>query len=402
MKNKNVVIGVCGGIAAYKAAALTSKLVQAGAHVHVIMTTSAQKFITPLTFQALSKQRVYVDTFDEIDSSVISHIALADLADAIIIAPATAHVIAKLAYGLADDMLTTTILATRAPIFIAPAMNVHMWENKVVQQNIEILRLRGAQLIEPGEGQLACGYEGKGRLAEPEQIVHFVTQYFSNQLIWAGKKVLVTAGGTRERIDPVRYITNDSSGKMGYHIAEQAAKQGADVTLITTPTALAIPSGVKAIHVDSALKMRDEVHAHFEKTDVVFMTAAVADYRPMEQSSQKIKKSTEMLTLQLVPNPDILQEISSKKTHQFIVGFAAETEQMMQNSKDKLKRKRCDMLIANDISQPGAGFQVDTNIIHVFDAQGLVYSSPLLTKKELSQHILRLVNERIKIVKGES
>ncbi len=392
---KKIVIGVCGGIAAYKAAALTSKLVQADAQVRVIMTASAQQFITPLTFQTLSKHHVYIDTFDEADPASISHIALADEADACIIAPATAHVIAKLAHGLADDMLCTTLLATRAPIFIAPAMNVHMFANIIVQQNIQKLSERGIHFIEPEDGPLACGYVGKGRLAEPEDIVQVLEDYFAESLSWSGRKVLVTAGGTIERIDPVRYITNDSSGKMGYSLAEEAVRKGAHVTLITTPTALTPPSGAEVVSVVSALDMHEAVRSRFIDMDVILMAAAVADYRPVSPASQKIKKKDAHLYIELTKNPDILQEIGEQKSHQFLVGFAAETEHLAQHAMEKLARKHCDLLIANDVTQVGAGFRVDTNIVHIFDQHGCVDVYPLLSKREISRRILALIDQRL-------
>jgi phosphopantothenoylcysteine decarboxylase/phosphopantothenate--cysteine ligase len=395
LAGKTIVLGVCGGIAAYKAAALTSKLVQAGAYVHVIMTASAQKFVTPLTFQALSKQHVYVDIFDEWQPDSISHISLADSADLIIVAPATANIIAKLAYGLADDMLSTTLLATRAPIFIAPAMNGHMYENPVVQQNIQTISQRGVQFIEPNEGQLACGYVGTGRLAEPEHIVDTLHTYFSRKQIWFQKKVLITAGGTIEKIDPVRYIGNHSSGKMGYHLAEQAQKLGAQVILISAPTALAAPAGVQVIAIQTALDMYDAVMAHMDQVDVIVMAAAVADYRPVTVARQKIKKKESHLTIECIRNPDILFEIGQQKTSQFIVGFAAETEQLEQYAMEKLTRKQCDILVANDVTKEGVGFHTDTNQVSIFDKQGLVATSPLQTKQDIAKFILNIMYDKM-------
>jgi len=391
---KTIVLGVSGGIAAFKAAGLCSKLTQAGANVKVIMTESATKLVAPLTFQALSRNKVLLDTFEEADPGVISHIDLADSADLFLIAPATANTLAKMANGFGDDMLSTTLLATTAPIIAAPAMNVHMYEHPAVKRNMEVLRERGVLFLEPGEGQLACGYVGKGRLPEPEQIVAAVEAFFAEAKPLAGRKVLVTAGGTVERIDPVRYITNDSSGKMGYAIAEQALRMGADVTLITGASALTPPSGVAVVRVQSALDMLDEVLARFEAADLVFKAAAVADYRPEIQATQKIKKTGDELTIKLVKNPDILQTIGERKTTQFIVGFAAETTDVDKHAQEKLMRKRCDLIVANDVSQEGAGFGTDTNIVRVFDQAGLVEALPMQSKTAIARRLLELADER--------
>jgi phosphopantothenoylcysteine decarboxylase/phosphopantothenate--cysteine ligase len=400
LQGKTIVLGVCGGIAAYKAAALTSKLAQAGAKVRVIMTQSAAKFVAPLTFQTLSRHHVFVDTFDEKDPSVVSHIDLADSADLFVIAPATANVIAKLALGMGDDMLTTTLLATMAPILIAPAMNVHMYGNPAVQQNMQTLRSRGIRFIEPGEGQLACGYVGKGRLAEPEEIVEEIKQYFTQSEEWKGRRVLVTAGATLERIDPVRYITNDSSGKMGYAIAEEALRLGAKVTLVSGPTSIPAPEGVEMVSILSTQDMLEAVMSRLDCSDVIFKAAAVADYRPVAQASQKIKKNADTFTLELVKNPDILGEIGVRKTVQFVVGFAAETDRLDEYAMDKLKRKNCDLLVANDVSQEGAGFGTDTNIVRVFGPNGLIEALPIQSKKEVARRLLKLVAERLPTVKG--
>lgn len=400
LHGKTIVLGVCGGIAAYKAAALTSKLVQAGARVRVIMTESAVRFVAPLTFQTLSRHHVFVDTFDEKDAAVVSHIDLADSADLFLVAPATANIIAKMALGLADDMLSTTLLATMAPIVVAPAMNVHMYANPAVQQNMRLLSERGIRFVEPGEGQLACGYVGKGRLAEPEEIVDYIKRFFGEDRPLTGKKVLVTAGGTIERIDPVRYITNDSSGKMGYALAAQAMTLGAEVTLITGPAALPVPDGVRAVHTLSARDMLEAVVSRFEDADIVIKAAAVADYRPAEATERKIKKKAESLTLELVKNPDILQTIGERKSHQFIIGFAAETDNVDEYAMDKLKRKNCDLLVANDVSQEGAGFGTDTNIVRVFDRGGLVEAMPIQGKQQIADRLLRIVAERLSTQRG--
>ncbi|MCZ8511422.1 bifunctional phosphopantothenoylcysteine decarboxylase/phosphopantothenate--cysteine ligase CoaBC [Paenibacillus filicis] len=395
LNGKTIVLGVCGGIAAYKAAALCSKLTQAGAEVRVILTESATKFIAPLTFQTLSRHPVAVDTFDEKDASVVQHIDLADRADLILVAPATANMIAKMAHGLADDMLSTTLLATTAPVLVAPAMNVHMYGHPSVEANMQTLADRGVRYIEPGTGQLACGYVGKGRLAEPEEIVAAVERFFQEKRMLAGKRVLVTAGGTIERIDPVRYLTNDSSGKMGFAIAEEASRMGAEVTLVTGKTSVPLPPGVKAVRTESALDMMEAVLSRLQDNDIVIKAAAVADYRPAEQAQQKIKKKKSELTLQLVKNPDILKAVGERKTTQFVVGFAAETERVAEHAMDKLKRKNSDLLVANDVSAEGAGFGTDTNIVSFFDQNGLVEALPVLPKAEVARRLLTLIASRM-------
>ncbi|MDR6551519.1 bifunctional phosphopantothenoylcysteine decarboxylase/phosphopantothenate--cysteine ligase CoaBC [Paenibacillus qinlingensis] len=404
LQGKTIVLGVCGGIAAYKAAALTSKLTQAGAVVRVIMTRSAVQFVAPLTFQTLSRHHVFVDTFDEKDPSVVSHINLADSADLVLIAPATANTIGKLALGLGDDMLSTTLLATMAPIWVAPAMNVHMYANPAVQTNMETLRRRGVRFIEPGEGQLACGYVGKGRLAEPEEIFAAVERHFQGEAgLLTGKRVLVTAGGTVERLDPVRYLTNDSSGKMGYAIAEEAVRMGAKVTLVSGPSALAVPEGVQLVPVKSALDMREAVLSRLAESQLIIKAAAVADYRPAVVAEQKIKKKADSLTLELVKNPDILQEIGALKTaKQFVIGFAAETERLDEHAMDKLKRKNCDLIVGNDVSQEGAGFGGDTNVVRFYDQNGLVQALPIQSKWDVARKLLELAAVRMAATAGES
>ncbi|CAN7513163.1 bifunctional phosphopantothenoylcysteine decarboxylase/phosphopantothenate--cysteine ligase CoaBC [Paenibacillus sp. LjRoot56] len=404
LQGKTIVLGVCGGIAAYKAAALTSKLTQAGAVVRVIMTRSAVQFVAPLTFQTLSRHHVFVDTFDEKDPAVVSHINLADSADLVLIAPATANTIGKLALGLGDDMLSTTLLATMAPIWVAPAMNVHMYANPAVQTNMEALLRRGVRFIEPGEGQLACGYVGKGRLAEPEEIFAAVERHFQGEPgRLAGKRVLVTAGGTVERLDPVRYLTNDSSGKMGYAIAEEAVRMGAKVTLVSGPSALAVPEGVQLVPVQSALDMREAVLSRLGESQLIIKAAAVADYRPAVVAEQKIKKKADSLTLELIKNPDILQEIGTLKTKkQFVIGFAAETEALDEHAMDKLKRKNCDLIVGNDVSQEGAGFGGDTNVVRFYDQNGLVQALPIQSKWDVARKLLELAAERMAVAAGES
>jgi len=396
LKGKTIVLGVSGGIAAYKACTICSQLTQLGATVKVILTASATKFVQPLTFQILSRQAVYVDTFAEEHPEVVSHIDLADHADLFLVAPATANVIGKLAHGIADDMLTTTLLATRAPIWIAPAMNGNMLAHQAVQDNMRTLRNRGVRFIEPGEGLLACGYVGQGRLSEPEQIIEQVLLYFSapklpEQEWWRGKNVVITAGPTREEIDPVRYISNHSSGKMGYAIAEQAAGLGANVTLVSGPVSLSAPSQVNLIQVQSSEEMLQAVLKQYDQADVVIKAAAVADYRPTEVASQKLKKKDDILTLTLEKTTDILHHLGQIKKEQILVGFAAETNQVDEYAQQKLKRKNADFIVANDVTKEGAGFGTDTNIVTIFHSSGQQISLPMLSKKELGLKILEVV-----------
>ncbi|MCY7779410.1 bifunctional phosphopantothenoylcysteine decarboxylase/phosphopantothenate--cysteine ligase CoaBC [Bacillus haynesii] len=391
LKNRNILLGVSGGIAVYKAAALTSKLVQAGANVKVIMTKSACEFVSPLTFQALSRNEVYTNTFEEPNPRVIAHIDAADWADLVIVAPATANVIGKLASGIADDMLTTTLLATTAPVWIAPAMNVHMYDNPAVQRNISVLYKDGYRFIEPSEGYLACGYIGKGRLEEPERIVQLAESYFSNEKsgLLEGKRVLITAGPTREQIDPVRFFSNRSTGKMGYAFAEEAARMGAHVTLIAGPTALDDPAGVDVIHVQSAEDMYQAALSVFEESDIVIKTAAVADYRPKHVHDQKMKKKDGGLVIELERTKDILKALGERKTKQILVGFAAETQQIEDYAKQKLETKNLDMIVANNITAEGAGFGTETNIVTVFHRDGKKTAHPLMSKREVAAEVLK-------------
>ncbi|MCM3672925.1 bifunctional phosphopantothenoylcysteine decarboxylase/phosphopantothenate--cysteine ligase CoaBC [Peribacillus simplex] len=394
--DKKVLLCVTGGIAVYKAAALTSKLTQEGAHVKVIMSESARKFVTPLTFQALSRNDVYTDTFDEKDSSVIAHIDLADWADIILLAPATANVIGKVANGIADDMITTTLLATEVPVWVAPAMNVHMYAHPAVQKNMETLRSFGYQFIEPGEGYLACGYVGKGRLEEPETIAEHLNRYFSErkseQQPLKGKKYLITAGPTREAIDPVRYVTNHSSGKMGYALAEQAIEMGAEVTLITGPVNLTPPSKAIVIPVESAADMYDAVFDQFDSSDVVIMTAAVADYKPKIYHAQKMKKQPGENVIEFERTKDILKELGENKTHQILVGFAAETNNVEEYARGKLVKKKADMIVANNVTVAGAGFGTDTNIVTIYDKDGSATELPKMSKADIAKSILAEVS----------
>lgn len=400
MNGKKILLGVTGGIAAFKAASLCSKLVQQGAEVRVIMTESATKFITELTLQALSKNPVYTDTFDEKNPMTIAHIDLADWADLVLIAPATANIIGKMAAGIADDMLSSTLLATQAPIMLAPAMNVHMYVHPAVTRNLAELAARGVMMVEPGEGLLACGYTGKGRMEEPESIVAVVRAYFERQeqrktLHLSGKKVVVTAGGTVERIDPVRYISNDSSGKMGFAVAKAAHALGANVTLLAANTHLPMPAGVRVVRLESAQEMYEAALAEWIDTDILVKAAAVADYRPKEVSDRKIKKSGDTMTLELVKNIDILESLGKQKTKQLLIGFAAETNDLEKYAMDKLQRKNCDLLVANDVTREGAGFGTDTNLVNIYDKSGLVKSLPLLSKDELGMRIMEIAAARL-------
>ena len=388
MAGKKIVLGVCGGIAAYKAVEIVSRLKKAGASVQVIMTQGATKFVTPLTFRELSGNPVVHTMWDEPKTWNVEHIAIASWADCFLLAPATANIIGKLAHGIADDMLSTTLLATTAPVILAPAMNTNMYLNPITQQNIEKLRGVGYRFIEPGTGSLACGTSGPGRLPEPVDIVRAVEEFLTENLDLSGKKILVTAGGTREPIDPVRFIGNRSSGKMGYALAEAAVQRGATVILISGPVHLPPPPGVTTIQVESARQMRDAVMAEFAECDIVIKAAAVADYRVSHQASHKIKKTDDNLTLILEKNPDILAELGQLKKNQVLVGFAAETEDLIGHAADKLRRKKADMIVANDVSLPGAGFNCDTNVVKLLYKDGRVEELPKMSKKELAGLIL--------------
>lgn len=410
LNGKKIVLGVTGGIAAYKCVDLASRLRKKGAEVHVILTRGAQNFVTETAMREISGNPVITSMWGEIHNYDVEHIALATLADVVLIAPATANVLAKAAAGIADDMLTTTVLATRAPIFFAPAMNSNMYENPVTQQNITTLQQRGWQLIPPASGHLACGTSGIGRMPEPAELVEVLENYFIGEggsvesadgntmdntmgnimgSTMQGLKLLVTAAGTREPIDPVRYIGNRSSGKMGYAIAEAAARLGAEVTLISGPSALQPPAGVEFFGVESAREMRQLVQERFPACDIVIKAAAVADYRVKNVSDQKIKKNDAELTLVLEKNPDILKELGEmKQPHQTLVGFAAETQNLLQYAKGKLEKKNLDMIVANDVSKPQAGFNVDTNLIKLLKRDGSIEELPLMSKKELAYIIL--------------
>lgn len=391
---KFITLGVTGGIAAYKAADLASKLAGQGADVHVIMTRSAGEFVRPLTFEALTRNPVYTDLFVSSREFRIPHIDLASLADAMVVAPATANVLGKLAHGIADDLLTTTALAATCPVLLCPAMNVNMYANRAVQNNMLKLRDYGYHLLDPGEGRMACGHTGKGRLPETDTIISAIAGLLAAPEDMKGLTVIVTAGGTREPIDPVRYITNRSSGKMGYALARAASSRGARVILVSAPTSLEAPPGVEMAPVESAKEMHEAVMRYYPAADVVIKAAAVADYRCGRVAGQKIKKEGESLTLELVRNPDILADLGrNKKAGVTLVGFAAETQDLEENARQKLARKNIDLMVANDVTMPGAGFGADTNIVKLFFAGGRTESLPVMDKHSVAQRILDAVLE---------
>ena len=386
LQNKSILLGISGGIAAYKAAELVRLLVKAGASVRVVMTKNAQEFITPLTLQSLSGNPVSTDTFDLTQESEIGHIRLADSADLILIAPATANILAKLAHGLADDLLSTLLLVTRAPVVIAPAMNVHMYAHPATQENLKTLQRFGHHIIEPAEGELACGYEGKGRLAEPEQIVECVEARLTKKDM-QGERVIVTAGPNCEPIDPVRFITNRSTGKMGFALARIAHQRGAEVTLVSGPTALAAPLGVRLCSVRTALEMQQAVLAHYPRATIVVSAAAIADYRPAQIATQKLKKKDADFSIPLDRNPDMLAGLGRDKGNRLLVGFATETENVLQNAERKLRSKNLDMIVANDVTQEGAGFAGDTNIVTLLDRTGQQEPLPLMSKDAVAHAV---------------
>ena len=390
LAGKEIVLGVTGGIAAYKSAELVSRLRHLGAHVHVIMTSNATEFVAPLTFQTLSANQVVTDTFQAPEYWNVEHVALAKLADVFVIAPATANIIAKMAAGIADDMLSTTVLATNAPILLAPAMNTGMWTAAATQHNTEILQSRGVHFVGPDSGLLACGDEGAGRMSEPEAIIDAICDILLPKQDLNGLKILVTAGATRERLDPVRYITNDSSGKMGFALAEAAAARGAEVTLVYGSVSVPVPQGIqKEIRIESAMDLYDAMMRETPEQDVIIQAAAVCDYRFEEQQKTKIKKEKgRPLTLTLTENPDIAKAVGEiRKKNQTLVGFAAETDHVMKNAAEKLKKKNLDMIVANDVTVPGAGFNTDTNIATLITAEG-TEDLPLQTKREMADTIL--------------
>ena len=390
MRGKHIIVAVSAGIAAYKAIEVVSRLRKKGAEVKVVMTQNATHIASPLTFGEISGHPVALDMFEQVHQWDVEHIALATWADAYVVVPATANVIGKIYAGIADDMLTTTIMATKAPKYLCPAMNTEMYNNPITQRNLEGLRSLGYHIMDPAEGWLACGITGIGRLPEPEAIVDWLEAKMCSTNELEGTTILVTAGGTQESIDPVRYIGNRSSGKMGYAIAEQAARMGAKVILVSAPTSLPIPNGVDFISVDSAVSMQEAVEARFNDVNVVIMAAAVSDFRVLHKAEQKIKKM-ESMTIELVKNPDILQGLGSKKSHQILVGFAAETEHVIKYGQDKVAKKNLDMLVANDVSKSNAGFNVDTNEGYFLYPDKEPKEMPNMKKSDLARHILREV-----------
>ena len=388
LKGKTVLLGVTGGIAAYKAAALASALVKLHAAVEVVMTKNATQFITPLTFEELTGRRTMIDTFDRNFSHQVEHISLAQRTDLVIIAPATANICAKLAHGMADDMLTTSVLACKCPKLIAPAMNTNMYENPVTQDNLATLRHYGWDVIEPASGRLACGAVGKGKLPEPEELVQHILRHIAHNHDLAGSKVLVTAGPTQEALDPVRYLTNHSTGKMGYAIARMAMLRGADVTLISGPTSIQAPPFVKVVNVISAQEMFEAVAAHATQSDYIFKAAAVADYTPSTYCDDKLKKKDGDMSIPLARTQDILKYLGEHRVPgQVICGFSMETQNMIENSRQKLLKKNVDMICANNLKQSGAGFGVDTNIITVITMDKTV-ELPLQSKEDAANAII--------------
>lgn len=387
LKGKQIVLGVTGGIAAYKAIELLRLLTKAGADVHVIMTRSAQEFVAPLTFQTLSANPVHTELFNLIAEREIGHIALADRADLFVIAPATANFVGKMASGIADDMLTTTVMATKAPVLIAPAMNVNMYTNAIYRNNEEKLRTYGYLFVPPENGSLACGWEGEGKLAAPDSIFEAAVSVLSPKDL-RGQTIMVTAGPTREEIDPVRFISNHSSGKMGYALAKAAQRRGARVILVSGPVSLPTPYGIELVHAESARDMQAAVLKRVGECTVVIKAAAVADYAPTERNAEKIKKKSEELSLKLVKTPDILAGLGALEKRPLLVGFAAETVNLDEFAAKKLKEKNADIIVANDVSQPDAGFNVDSNRARLLFRDGRVLESPLMSKDALATVIL--------------
>ena len=398
LKDKTVVIGVSGGIAVYKTLDVVSRLRKLGVNVNVIMTKSATEFVTPLSFQSLSQNYVVCDMFEDPKTWDVEHISLAKRADVFLIAPATANVIGKIANGIADDMLTTTVMATKAKVLIAPAMNTNMYENPILQRNINTLKELGYNFVEPESGRLACGDTGKGKLASPETIVDEVVKLLSKGQDLKGKSIIVTAGPTIESIDPMRYITNRSTGKMGYSIAKEAIERGADVTLITGPTNLTPPQNLKKlVKIESAKDMYEAVLENLDENDVVIKSAAVADYKPKNYSNKKIKKSDDDLAIELDRNKDIAQEIGKIKNNKILVGFAAETNDLIENASLKIKKKNLDFIVANDLTKEGAGFGVDTNIVKITDKEGNITEYPKMKKEEVANIILDKIKELLSV-----
>ena len=389
LTGREIVLGVTGGIAAYKSAEIVSRLRRLGASVHVIMTKSATEFVTPLTFETMSNHPVVTDTFARPATWEVEHIALAKRAELFVIAPATANIMAKMACGIADDMLSTTVLATKAPVLIAPAMNTGMWTAQVTQQNVQTLKNRGVHFVGPAAGVLACGDSGAGRMSEPVEIVERICELLCPKTDFAGLRVMVTAGATRERLDPVRFLSNDSSGKMGFAVAEAAKARGAEVTLVCGVTTATPPAGVNIVRVESTMDLYDAVTGLCESQDVIIQAAAPADYRFAHTHEQKLKKEDgRPLVLELVENPDVAAAVGARKQPgQTLVGFAAETQKVTENAQKKLEKKNLDLIVANDVTAPGAGFNVDTNIAALITKDG-IDERPLQSKRALADDIL--------------
>jgi phosphopantothenoylcysteine decarboxylase/phosphopantothenate--cysteine ligase len=403
-----ITLGVTGGVAAYKAAELVRLLQQDGFTVQVVMTRGAREFVTPLTFAALSGQKVITDLFEKSSSgeanveSAIEHIAVAQRTDLLLVAPATADILAKFAHGIADDFLTTLYLATNAPVIVAPAMNVNMWNHAATQENIEMLRARGVKIVNPDEGYLACGMTGAGRLAGQQEIIAAVRETLHAQKDLQNEAILITAGPTCEDLDPVRYLTNRSSGKMGYAVAEAAARRGAKVILVSGPVNLDTPAGAERIAVRTAEQMRGAVAERLAASTIAIFAAAVADYRPAELHKEKMKRNKEPLTLRLEPTPDILAEAAQTKGDRLIVGFAAETDYVAENARKKLAAKNADLIVANDLTAEGAGFDHDTNIVTLFSRDGRDLALPKLTKADVAQRILDEVLRLRSVLRGKT
>lgn len=394
LKGKTVLLGITGGIAAYKMANVASALRKAGADVHCILTKNATNFITPLTFETLTNNRCIVDTFDRNFQYDVAHVSLAKAADVILIAPATANVIAKLAHGLADDMLTTTVLAARCPKLAAPAMNTAMLENPATQNNLQVLRRYGFDIIQPAVGMLACRDVGSGKLPEPESLVEEIYRVIARQKDMSGLHVTVTAGPTQEALDPVRYLTNHSTGKMGYAIAREAMLRGAEVTLISGPVTLQVPIGVKLVPITTAQEMLQAVQAALPETDILVKAAAVADYRPAVTAEDKLKKEDRELSIPLARTEDILAWVSGHRHDGlYVCGFSMETDHMLENSRAKLARKHLDMIVANNLKTPGAGFGVETNVVTLITPESTI-ELPLMPKSDVAEHLLTEILKR--------
>lgn len=398
-RDKKILVGVSGGIAAYKAADLVSRLRKQGAIVYVAMTKGATEFIAPLTLRTLSGNPVYVEMFEEPKVWNVEHIALAENVDAVLVAPATANILAKMSTGIADDFLSTVLLATEAPIFVAPAMNHKMYHHPATQENLRTLKERSVGIIGPATGFQACGTPGDGRMSDPQEIIETLERFFAQGKPLQGKKALVTAGGTQEPLDPVRYLGNRSSGKMGFAVAQALEEAGAETILVAAPTTLPTPKGVKRIDVMTAVEMYEEVMAHQTTMDIVVKAAAVADYRPKVFADQKMKKDGSNLQIELIPNPDILAELGKIKSKQVLVGFAAETEKLIEHAQAKMHRKNVDMLVANDVTKPGAGFGSPTNIVSFLFPDGRKIDLPQMSKFDVGR---KLVDEIIQLLEKRS